>query len=249
MKGENLAGRRFGNLLVAYRAEKSNLWVCQCDCGNIVNVSSSDLKRGQKYCKRCVPKGRPSHKLSHLPEYAVWQAMKQRCNNKNNESYANYGGRGISYDKRWDDFEAFLFDMGRRPSPNLTLERVDNDGNYCKSNCVWDTRKAQARNFRHNKILEYNGFRKCISEWAELYGLKHDTIATRLEIGWSVEDAITMPVKQKKRFININGEIVSLKAAEKILGMGSGTLAYRLDKMGLSEEEAISMPIGNKSRG
>ncbi len=197
---KDITGKRFGRFLVLRLGKKTskgtNRWVCQCDCGGTALIGVGDI-RVQKYCSSCKPKGRPSHGLSHLPEWSVWSAMKQRCNNPKCESYENYGARGISYCERWEQFENFIEDMGRRPNDDYTLERKENNGNYNKGNCVWATRVEQARNFRSNVILEFNGQKKCISEWGEIYGVKHDTISSRIERGWSIEAAITTPPNQK----------------------------------------------------
>lgn len=234
-------GFKSGNLTIVAKSNISRRWVCDCSCGNKIVVAATDLKKGQKYCKNCAPKGRPSHGLSHLPEFAIWSSMKQRCNNKNSNAYHNYGGRGISYSQRWEHFEVFLEDMGRRPTKNHTLERKNNNGNYEKDNCKWATRKEQARNYRHNNILEFNGEKRCISEWAEIYGLKHDTIATRLRIGWSIEKAITTKILNNRRLILVNGVEMPIRTAERLLGFGSGTITNRI-KSGYSVEEAVSIP-------
>lgn len=202
-KFKDLTGKRFGRLTVLGLGTKTNSgynrWRCQCDCGGTTLVGVGDIGI-QKYCSSCKPKGRPSHGLSHLPEYHVWRAMKYRCDNPSCEHYKNYGGRGISYTKRWKKFENFMADMGRRPTDNHTLERKDNYGNYNKNNCAWATRVEQARNFRSNVFLEFRGERKCVSEWAQEYGLTHDNISSRLELGWSVEKAITTPVSKFNRY-------------------------------------------------
>jgi len=191
----DLSGKRFNKLLVMFKDPhsfgKGIRWVCQCDCGSTVSVRGDELKRGQKYCSNCTPKGRPSHGLSHLREYFIWAQMKQRCDNPDCDAYKNYGARGIIYCDRWNKFENFFEDMGLRPSKEYTLERKDNNGIYELSNCKWATRKEQARNLRHNRNLEFNGQTKCISEWGEIYGVSHDTIANRIERGWNIEASIT----------------------------------------------------------
>lgn len=89
-------------------------------------------------------------KFIKSPTYVSWECMKQRCNNQNNKAYQNYGGRGITYETRWEEYDSFLEDMGERPL-GTTLDRIDVDGDYCKSNCRWTTRKEQQHNLRTHK--------------------------------------------------------------------------------------------------
>lgn len=243
----DLTGEKFGRLTALYRVAKGKggqtRWYCKCDCGGESISPSYYLRTVQKGCKKCTQIGRPTHGLSHLPEFSIWAQMKQRCDNPDCEAYKHYGGRGIRYSPNWINFEVFFKDMGPRPSKKHTLERNDNDGNYEISNCRWATRKEQARNFRHNVILEFQGQKKCISEWGEIYGLKHDTIASRLERGFSIEKALMTPIQVPKNWITLNGEKVTVSMAEKTLGLTPNTIGARL-KRGYTEEEAISIPIG-----
>jgi len=124
-----------------------------------------------------------------------WVAMRSRCLNTDHPSYQNYGGRGITVCDKWMTYEGFVEDMGVRPD-GLSLERLDNDGNYEPSNCVWATRKEQNRNHRRNQWIEYNGQKKIIEDWAELTGLNTSTLRKRLARGWSVERALkTEPIQ------------------------------------------------------
>lgn len=133
-----------------------------------------------------------------LSEYRIWQSMKDRCRNSNNVGYPNYGGRGIKVCDRWLDsehgFENFLEDMGPCPGPGYSIERKDNDGDYCPENCVWATRLEQANNRRTNVLLEYQGKLKTIAEWARLYRINSNTLWSRLARKWSVEKALTTPL-------------------------------------------------------
>lgn len=245
----DLTGHQFQGFFVLRKSlkrggvKKRIMWICKCSCGKEVEVYGEELKRGQKYCKYCVPKGRPSHNLSHLPEYQIWSAIKQRCRNKEEKAYQNYGARGIDICDRWfNSFEYFLADMGRRPRKELTIERLDNDGDYEPDNCIWATRKQQARNFRSNRLIEYNGGIKCISEWAEVYGLNHAIISSRLDRGWSVENAITKKPRSPS-LIKYQGKLMTHGMAEKLLGFSSGVIHHRL-KRGYTHNEVISTPLG-----
>lgn len=122
--------------------------------------------------------------------------MRQRCMNPNAQAWPRYGGRGIKVCERWDAFEAFLADMGERPSPNHSLDRIDNDGDYCPENCRWTDRKTQQNNTRGNRYIELDGERLTLSQWEERMGLTRDVIRQRLLLGWSEERAVRTPVRR-----------------------------------------------------
>jgi hypothetical protein len=123
--------------------------------------------------------------------YRVWANMRNRCENPRNQSWKNYGGRGISVSESWRSFDNFAADMHANYAPGLTLERIDNDGPYSAKNCRWATRAEQARNTRHNRMVAHNGEVLVTSEWAQRTGLNRTTIEARLNRGWSVERALT----------------------------------------------------------
>jgi len=116
-----------------------------------------------------------------------------RCINENHRFYANYGGRGITVCSKWKTFAGFLEDMGERPFC-MELDRIDNNGNYCKENCRWVSPKEQSRNKRNNRLIEYKGETRCLVEWAEIIGIRRETLSRRLHLGWSIEKAFTTNV-------------------------------------------------------
>jgi hypothetical protein len=124
----------------------------------------------------------------------VWMNMKARCNNPTARLYERYGGRGIKYDPAWESFEAFLRDMGEAP-PAQTIDRIDNDGDYSKSNCRWASRTEQAKNKSNVVLYECKGQRRSIADWARVTGIKRLTLRHRLQAGWPIERALTEPVK------------------------------------------------------
>ncbi len=157
----DLTGRRFGRLVVLeFTGRKTNgrvpIWQCKCDCGQIKDVESASLVRGNTSSCGCFNKDRVAethrkHGQYTNPMYAVWTQMKARCMNPRHAGFKYYGGRGISVCQRWiDSFSAFLADMGERPD-GLEIDRINNDGNYEPGNCRWATRAQQMMNTRRNK--------------------------------------------------------------------------------------------------
>lgn len=150
------------------------------------------------------------HGLTELPEYRAWQTMRLRCSNPANQAYPDYGGRGITVCDRWkEDFLAFLEDMGRKPSPKHELDRENNNGNYEPGNCRWVVRKVNDRNRRSNRHLTFCGQTKVVAEWCEELNLPRDTVHKRLKAGWTVEEALTIPVQSKRP----NGVRIAERAA------------------------------------
>jgi len=179
-------------------------WNCQCRCGTIRVVAGTNLKQG--YSKSCGCWSREAaatrcrtHGGSKLREFIIWKSMNGRCKNTRNRRYHQYGGRGIKVE--WNNFEEFYRDMGPRTTPKHTIERKDNDGNYCKENCVWATRRAQANNRRTNRIIVYGGKQMTMTEWARSLGIRPNMLGERLRAGWSIEQALTKPPRRLSNHI------------------------------------------------
>lgn len=150
----NLVGQKFGKLTVVSYAHSDRFsrshWNCVCECGNTTISAGNNLKKGTAAscglgpCHHQYKHGLRQHEL-----YGLWGTIVQRCTNPNNSVWENYGGRGITICDRWrNSFEAFLEDMGERPSPTHEVDRIDNDLGYYKENCKWSTPKEQANNRR-----------------------------------------------------------------------------------------------------
>jgi hypothetical protein len=147
------------------------------------------------------------------PEYKSWTAMKQRCLNPKNTSYTYYGGRGIKICDRWIlSFMDFLKDMGPRP-PNKTLDRIDNDGNYCPENCRWATNKEQCANKRpiHGITITANGKTQSLILWAKETGISYSVLNMRITRGWPSEDVIGIPLGNKGSRYQVKKDIGEIK--------------------------------------
>lgn len=139
-----------------------------------------------------------THGLSYTPEYRAWQQMRLRCTSPKHAAWPSYGGRGITVCDRWlESVQAFVADMGPKPTPQHELDRIDNSKGYEPGNCRWATRKANDRNRRSNRMVTFRGERLALAEWCERLGLPRDTTKKRLDAGWPVEKALTTPVRPK----------------------------------------------------
>jgi hypothetical protein len=123
---------------------------------------------------------------------ACWSDMMRRCYNQEARNFCNWGGRGIAVCERWHEFKNFLADMGEAPA-GLTIDRIDNNGNYDPGNCRWATYKQQLRNRRNNRLITAGGVTKTLAEWAESLGVSEMCIWHRLRVGWDPEAAVTQP--------------------------------------------------------
>jgi hypothetical protein len=191
----DLSGKRFNRLQVISKQTSHNgrtMWLCLCDCGNKKLAEASNLKRnltGSCGClhRELTAKSHTTHGMRHTVEYNTWARMKGRCENTKSKDYPRWGGRGIKVCKRWESFDNFFADMGKRPSTKHSLDRIDNNKNYQPSNCRWADAKTQANNRRRrgNLILvKYQGITKPLIDWADTFGINYSTIQWRYKQGW-----------------------------------------------------------------
>lgn len=196
---------RFGRLLVVGQVDDVT-FLATCDCGNSIiclgrnlrstSVSSCGCLR--KEMLRLGPIAARKHGMHLSRTYCSWQHIKRRCNNRAAREYPHYGGRGIAVCSRWmNSFENFLEDMGEVP-PDMSIDRINNDGNYEPSNCRWATPRQQALNKRSNCVLTFKGKTMTVTEWADKLGMIAHSLQNRIGRGWSTERALTTPVNQKK---------------------------------------------------
>lgn len=199
----DLTGQKFGDWTVVGRGiprgSAGRRWLCRCICGAENEVRRVTLQAGKSKGCGCgagklIVERQTTHNMSKTPEYRVWLAMRQRCSNPNTTKWHLYGGRGITVCERWDkSFQAWIDDMGPRPEGH-SIERVDGDGNYEPGNCIWAPIKSQNRNTARNRFLTHAGETLTVAEWAERMGVGYSALSNRIRDGWSVEDALTIPV-------------------------------------------------------
>jgi hypothetical protein len=197
----DLTGQRFARLLVLERTSNNRdgktRWLCACQCGQRTTVLGKYLRSGHTRSCGCLMREtaaglQRTHGGTRTKEYRVWQLMRARCDDATNP---HYGGRGLSVCDRWEAFENFYADMGPRPSSEHQIERRDNDAGYGPENCVWATPKEQANNRSSNRLLTLGGLTLTMQQWSEELCLPYKTIHSRVGRGWSVERALSTPVK------------------------------------------------------
>lgn len=198
---KNLVGCVFERwTVIEYAGPSKNCakWLCRCSCGVEKVVYSNSLITGRSSSCGCFAKEMASlNRMEHghntrsgqSPTYKSWRNMLRRCTDPKHGSFKNYGGRGIKVCEEWKTFDKFLADMGERES-GKTLDRIDSNGNYEKSNCRWFDMKEQANNRTNNHHLTHNGETHTVSQWAEKLNISDGTIRARLFRGFSTEDAL-----------------------------------------------------------
>jgi len=168
------------------------MWTCRCDCGGMTAAWGPHLHRGNTASCGCIKRehlaklsaAKVTHGRTHTVEYRIWGGMIDRCTNTKGKDWANYGGRGITVCERWRSFENFFVDMGLRPSPKHSVDRIDNDGPYAPGNCRWATPKVQCGNSRQNVLYAYAGRTKPLCDWADESGINRITFYWRFKQGW-----------------------------------------------------------------
>lgn len=205
----DLTGKRFGKLTVisfnSMRGTRS-YWNCVCDCGNEKIASSDHLKKGDIVSCGCVQKStlppvNKKHGMSNTRLYTIWSLMKYRCYNPSRKEYPRYGGRGIKVCDEWMEFEPFMrWAVDNGYSEDLTLDRINNDGDYTPSNCRWVSRKVQSLNKSTNRYITYNGQTKTITQWATDNNMPYYVLRKRIDIlNWDFKRAISEPPKKMKK--------------------------------------------------
>lgn len=212
----DMTGKRFGRLTVLRRShthrhpngKTSIMWLCVCDCGQKKAINGNNLRSGiTKSCgcyhdeiRRAATK---KHGKTHSRLYGVWGSMRQRCNDPNHPAYQYYGGKGVAVCPEWDDFECFEawamssgYNVNAKPH-ECTIDRIDNDGDYCPDNCRWVNSTVQSNNQQSNVLITFSGKTQTRAQWAKEIGIKYHTLRDRIDrYGWSVERALTEPLRR-----------------------------------------------------
>lgn len=260
----DLTGQRFGRYTVLYRYHENDpfnkpLWVCKCDCGNEKVVGGENLRSGQSLSCGCYNREKAAERATkhggakaHERLYSIWTNMRKRCNNPKDPAYNYYGGKGVCICDAWSEYMAFKeWALENGYTDNLTIDRIDPDGDYSPENCRWVDMKTQANNKTDNHYVDIGGTVYTIQQWSEIYGIDSRVVNSRINIGWDVVEAIQTPNHQNKRLITYNGITKSIKEWAECIGMNYSTLRGRLNNYNVPFEEAISQPVikgGHKRR-
>lgn len=190
-----MIGNKFGRLTVIEECEKRSknghkCYKCLCECGNTKIIREDTLKSGAS--KSCGCSIGVMHGLSKTRLYKILNGVKNRCYNENTDNYGYYGGRGIKVCDEWlNDFMSFYnWAMNNGYKEDLTIDRIDPNGNYEPNNCRWVTMKYQANNKKNNVMLTYDGETKTLSQWANDLNVNYNTIVTRYHRGWDIKDVL-----------------------------------------------------------
>lgn len=193
-------GLRSGRLVIIsfHHKTKSNhkYFICKCDCGKEVIVRGSSIVQQKTKSCGCLAKEKSKergtkHGMFGTRIYRIWSGIKRRCYDPKVSAYKWYGGKGINYCKEWESFSNFYeWAKNNGYKDNLTIDRIDVNGNYCPENCRWIDDTEQARNRSNNKIIEYNGEKHCLSEWSEIYNINYETLLTRIRRGFPFEEVL-----------------------------------------------------------
>lgn len=238
-----MIGRKFGRLTVIKEVGRNNrgiLFECSCECGNNAVYPGKDLRSGNNKSCGCL-----RHKMSGTQIYRAWQNMKKRCNDPSNKSYHNYGGRGITYNLKWETFEGFFEDMEEGFEKGLTLDRIDVNGDYEKENCRWVDWVIQANNTTTNHIVKYNGEELTIAELARKYNKDHTLLNNRISnYNWDAERAMK---EEPWEMITYKGKTKRVRDFAEEYGMTYYQLKKRLMR-GWNLERALTQPLRKSSK-
>lgn len=227
------------------KASKNNIayFECICDCGNIIWARGSNIRYGSTRSCGCRVGQKYKHNSSKTRLYRIWNNMRSRCNAPKIASYKNYGARGIKVCDEWDNvndgfhnFQKWALSNGY--FDNLTLDRIDVNGNYEPSNCRWVTQYEQSRNKRTNRFLEVNGAKKIITDVAKEHGINVKTLQDRLDRGYSLKEALEKELPNK-RLIYYKEQFLTPRQFSEVTGINFNTIMTRMTKGYIDAEDLI----------
>lgn len=253
-------GKRFGMVVVVGKDNaqshfNSNSWIFQCDCGKVFsNIPSRIINGYKKSCGCHKGKGNLKHGLSGDPFFGTWEGMMGRCYNSSADSFKNYGGRGIQVCEDWHNVESFINWAHETCAckKGLSLDRIDNNGNYSPENCRWVPLKKQNHNKRNTRFETINGETRPFVEWCELYGMDKNVVRLRTDsLGWDIERALTQKYNESKcghhggHFVRIGERTENVSTWCKELGLSRSTYRRRI-KAGWDDVSALIIPTNRK---
>lgn len=206
----DMTGIKYGRLTAIERVKNSRygqtMWLFRCECGKEIVTTGFAVRSGHTtscgcYLSEKTASLKYSHGMARTRIYRTYQHMKGRCFVETDKRYSDYGGRGITVCEEWlgecgfDNFYNWSIDNGY--ADNLTIDRIDVNGNYCPENCRWTTWRVQANNRRNNRYVLHNGITKTVSELSMEYGIGEATIRSRLNRGLSIEESLSIPIEKK----------------------------------------------------
>lgn len=241
-------GEKFADLTVIGLAGKDKhnrqLWKCKCVCGNEIDVLPTYLFRGEVKSCGCLRSRKPWRKYENgygagSRIYRIWAAMKTRATNPNHPEANSYHNRGIDICEEWkNSYPAFLnWALQNGYTDDLSIDRIDVNGDYCPENCRWATTKEQSVNRRNTVYWEKDGEKIPIFVYCEERGLNYRTVKSRIRSGWDIERALTEPTFDKEK---------SLRKAANEAGMKYQTVYHRVKKLHMTLEEALTTPVNKR---
>lgn len=245
----DMVGRRFGNVTgirkVGMCTSGDARWEFLCECGNTFEANGYYVRSGKRTsCPDCSRRRAAAlfmkHGRTNTPEFSTWTDIQTRCHNENSASYPDYGGRGISVCERWrSSFNLFFADMGSRPSPKHSIDRIDNNGDYAPGNCRWATALEQVRNRRNSAKVTVRGITKPLVEWCEEYGCTPAAAYARRAQGLKGEAIFRSTIQT----LEFRGVVDTISGWSRRTGIKASTLTMRVNKYGWPVEKTLTKGV------
>lgn len=233
------------------------MWECKCDCGNTTTVSVTSLKTGKTKSCGCFRKKAANNRAkkaktygyTHHRLYACYYRIRRRCERKSDPSYNRYGGRGIKMCDEWkNDIMAFItWGIENGYKEGLSIDRIDNDGDYSPDNCRWADAMQQSNNRSTNKLVTYKGETHTVAEWSRIVGIRQLTLNARLVSGWTVEDALTVSTEERRYGILQDTNIKTVVYSGKTLIGIFNSQTEAAKRCGVSKSSVSACMRGDRS--